>query len=70
MTKYAKTRGGRSAIQKPLNGNRLSARHLTSMGKIQGTRCISQSGRDANYSQFCGRCCRLLGSPMFLGTGL
>jgi hypothetical protein len=38
---FAKTRGGRRAIQKPLNGSKLSARHLASMGKIQGTLCIS-----------------------------
>jgi hypothetical protein len=36
MTKYAKTRGGRSAIQKPLNGSKLSAHHLASMGKFRG----------------------------------
>jgi hypothetical protein len=41
ITNYSKTRGGRSAIQKPLNGRKLSARHLASMGKIQGTLCIS-----------------------------
>jgi hypothetical protein len=35
-----KTRGGRSAIQKLLNGRKLIARHLTSMGKIAGTLCI------------------------------
>src|SRR5258708_31121446 len=39
---FAKTRGGRSAIQKLLNGRKLIARHLTSMGKIQGTLCISR----------------------------
>src|SRR6266576_3674285 len=38
---FAKTRGGRRAVQKPLNGNKLSAHHLASMGKIQGTLCIS-----------------------------
>jgi hypothetical protein len=38
---FAKARGGRSAIQKLLNGRKLIARHLTSMGKIQGTLCIS-----------------------------
>jgi len=42
MTNFAKTRGGRSAIQKLLNGGKLSARHLASMGKIQGTLCISR----------------------------
>jgi hypothetical protein len=40
---FAKTRGGRRAIQKPLNGSKLSARQLASMGKIQGTLCISRS---------------------------
>ena len=39
---FAKTQGGRSAIQKLLNGRKLIARHLTSMGKIQGTLCISR----------------------------
>ena len=38
---FAKTRRGRSAIQKLLNGGKLSARYLASMGKIQGTPCIS-----------------------------
>jgi hypothetical protein len=38
---FVKIRGGRSAIQKLLNGEKLSARHLASMGKIQGTLCIS-----------------------------
>jgi hypothetical protein len=38
---FAKTRGGRRAIQKPLNGSKLSARHLASIGEIQGTLCIS-----------------------------
>src|SRR6267143_1825645 len=38
---FAKTRIGRSAIQKLLNRGKLSARHLASMGKIQGTLCIS-----------------------------
>ena len=38
---FAKTRGGRSAIQKLLNGRKLIARDLASMGKIQGTLCIS-----------------------------
>src|SRR5260370_40031512 len=38
---YAKTRVGRSAIQKLLNGGKLSARHLASMGEIIGTLCIS-----------------------------
>ena len=38
---FAKTRGGRRAVQKLLNGSKLSARHLASMGKIQGTLCIS-----------------------------
>jgi hypothetical protein len=37
----ARTRGGRSAIQKLLNGRKLIARDLASMGKIQGTLCIS-----------------------------
>jgi len=37
-----KTRGGRSAIQKLLNERKLIARHLTSMGEIQGTLCISR----------------------------
>jgi hypothetical protein len=37
----AKTRVGRSAIQKLLNGGKLRARHLASMGKIMGTLCIS-----------------------------
>jgi len=34
---YAKTRVGRSAIQKLLNRSKLSARHLASMGRIMGT---------------------------------
>jgi uncharacterized protein YciI len=38
---FAKIRGDRSAIQKPLSGGKLSARHLASMGKIQGTLRIS-----------------------------
>jgi hypothetical protein len=38
---FAKSWGGRSAIQKLLNGGKLNARHLASMGKIQGTLCIS-----------------------------
>jgi hypothetical protein len=38
---FCKNMGGRRAIQKPLNGSKLSARHLASMGKIQGTLCIS-----------------------------
>ena len=40
MSKHAKTRGGRSATQKMLNGGKLGARHLASMGKIMGTLCI------------------------------
>ena len=39
---FAKTSGGRSAIQKLLNGRKLIARDLASMGKIQGTLCISR----------------------------
>ena len=39
---YAKTRVGRSAIQKLLSGGKLPARHLTSMGKIMGTPRISR----------------------------
>jgi hypothetical protein len=39
---FAKTRGGRRAIQKLLNGRKLSARDLASMGKIRGTRRISR----------------------------
>src|SRR4029077_1885448 len=35
--KYSKTGRGRSAIQKTLTRGKLNARHLTSMGKIQGT---------------------------------
>ncbi len=38
---FCKNMGGRRAIQKPLNGSKLSARHLASMGEIQGTLCIS-----------------------------
>ena len=38
---FCKNRGGRRATQKPLNGSKLNARHLASMGKIQGTLCIS-----------------------------
>jgi hypothetical protein len=38
---FCKNMGGRRAIQKPLNGSKLNARHLASMGKIQGTLCIS-----------------------------
>jgi hypothetical protein len=38
---FAKSWGGRSAIQKLLNGGKLNARHLASMVKIQGTLCIS-----------------------------
>ena len=39
---FAKTCGGRSAIQKVLNGAKLSARYLACMGKIQGTLRISR----------------------------
>ena len=39
---FAKTSGGRSAIQKLLNGRKLIACDLASMGKIQGTLCISR----------------------------
>ena len=39
---FAKTRGGRSAIQKLLNGRKLIARDLASMGKIRGTLRISR----------------------------
>jgi hypothetical protein len=39
---FAKTRGGRSAIQKLLNGRKLIARDLASMGKIRGTLGISR----------------------------
>jgi len=39
---FAKTRGGRSAFQKLLNGRKLIPRHLASMGKIQGTLRISR----------------------------
>jgi hypothetical protein len=42
MPNMQKTRVGRSAIQKLLNGGKLSARHLASMGKIMGTLCISR----------------------------
>ena len=38
----AKTRGGRSAIQRLSNGRKLNARHLASMGKIKGTLRISR----------------------------
>jgi len=38
---FCKNIGGRRAIQKPLNGSKLNSRHLASMGKIQGTPCIS-----------------------------
>jgi hypothetical protein len=34
--------GEAGAVQKLLNGGRLSARHLASMGKILGTLCISR----------------------------
>jgi len=37
-----KTREGRSAIQKLLNGRKLIARDLASMGKIRGTLRISR----------------------------
>ena len=37
MTRYPKTRGGRSAIQKVLNGGKLSGHYLASVGKIEGT---------------------------------
>jgi len=40
--RFSKTRRGRSAIQKLLNGDKLSARNLASMGKIQGTLRISR----------------------------
>jgi hypothetical protein len=40
--KYVETRGGRSAIQKLLNGGKLSARHRASMGEIRGTLRISR----------------------------
>ena len=39
---FTKTRGGRSAIQKLLNGRKLIARDLASMGEIRGTLCISR----------------------------
>jgi putative transposase len=39
---FAKTWGGRSAIQKLLNRGKLSTRRLASMGKIMGTLCISR----------------------------
>ena len=39
---FCKNMGGRRAIQKPLNGSKLNARHLASMGKIQGTLRISR----------------------------
>jgi hypothetical protein len=38
---FAKSLGGRSAIQKLLNEGKLNARHLASMVKIQGILCIS-----------------------------
>jgi hypothetical protein len=40
--KFSKTLRGRSAIQKLLNGGKLSTRNLASMGKIQGTLRISR----------------------------
>jgi hypothetical protein len=42
MTNMQKHGGGRSAVQKLLNGGKLSAHYLASMGKIQGTLCISR----------------------------
>ena len=39
---FSKTRGGRSAIQKLLNGGKLSAGNLASVGKIEGTLRISR----------------------------
>jgi hypothetical protein len=42
MRNFAKTRGGRSAIQKLLNRRMLIARDLASMGKIRGTLRISR----------------------------
>jgi hypothetical protein len=42
MPNMQKNTGGRSAIQKLLNGGKLSAQHLASMGKIMGTLCISR----------------------------
>src|SRR5258707_9555549 len=41
--KFSETRGGRSAIQKPLSGRKLIARDLASMGKIHETLRISRS---------------------------
>ncbi len=38
---FCKNTGGRRAIQKPLTASKLNARHPASMGKIQGTLCIS-----------------------------
>ncbi len=40
--KYLETWGGRSANRKLLNGGKLSAHYLASMGKIQGTLRISR----------------------------
>src|SRR5882724_1609642 len=41
---FAKTSGGRSAIRKVLNGGKLTAHYLASIGKIQGTLRISRLG--------------------------
>ena len=42
MPNFAKTRGGRSAIQKLLNGRKLIGSDLASMGEIRGTLRISR----------------------------
>jgi hypothetical protein len=80
--KFSEARGARSAIQKPLNGGQLSARHLASMGKIRGTLCISRllnlricklvvthSGRPelCNVSQFVVLIVPLNRSDVFIG---
>src|SRR5438309_2152155 len=68
-----KTWGGRSAVQKLLNGGKLSTRHLASMGKIQGTLCISRliNSQKCNsvmthWAQGCTTCRCRLASFLFL----
>src|SRR5258708_1097433 len=58
MTNLQKHWGGRSALQKPLNGSNLSARHLASMGKIQGTLCISGPINLREYKSVITGCAR------------
>ena len=58
---FARMRGGRRAIQKPLNESKLSARNLASMGKIRGPRVFLVSSISGNAD----RCSRTGPSPRF-----